>query len=218
MSPPRSEKIMSFVPALTPSPELGYFAMAAGAAIFSLVAIIFLVRHLRTPPIAVPEKSVFGRKSGFKPSLHKDSTPHNRPEPLADGEENYLRENSMLPYSPEGAQGSSDPFLEGGTHERRSAPRRAGNPVDILLSDSQAEVEPVAGIVLDRSATGIALELWAEGDVSPGTVLSIRSRRATSDSSWVRVIVRRCERRRASWVLGCEFVRPPGVHAMMEFG
>jgi hypothetical protein len=76
----------------------------------------------------------------------------------------------------------------------------------------------VAGVVLDRSASGLALELWTEGDVAPGTILSVRPRRASSDASWVRIIVRRCERRKDSWVLGCEFVKRPGVNAMMEFG
>jgi hypothetical protein len=224
-------KIMSFVLALNPTPELGLYAIGAGVILLLLTVVIFVIRSSSVkeerPPLgsSLGRKTGFkppsttGRRSGFKPPSRSGSNSGRRPT-LAppDDEEEYLRENSMLPYSPDSVEGKSDPFHQGGFRERRSAPRRAGNPVDVLLSDSKSEAEPVAGIVLDRSATGLGLELWAEGDIRPGTIITVRPRKASSDSSWVRVIVRRCEKRKDSWLLGCEFIRPPGVHAMMEFG
>jgi hypothetical protein len=177
-------------------PEL-YYMIGAGGALLVLAILFLLVRAIwvRFAPAASEEAA-----NGL------------------DSQEAYLREHSMLPHSPETASGDSDPFVEGSTRERRSAPRRKGNPVDVLLSDAAAEVDPVTGVVLDRSATGLALELWVEGDVAPGTIISVRPKRPTADATWTRVIVRRCERKRTTWVLGCEFVRPPGVNTLMEFG
>src|SRR5579871_6843399 len=155
---------MSLVPALVPTPEIGLYVTATGIVLLLLTALGFYLRSLllaNHPPAsepALPRKTGFkppsgagnkppsaaGRKSGFKPPSHSGNTPTRRPT-LAppDDEEAYLRENSMLPYSPEVAEGGSDPFDQGGFRERRGAPRRSGNPVDVLLSDAKAEVEPL---------------------------------------------------------------------------
>jgi len=189
---------------VTPTPEIGLYAIFAGAALLLFVGIGFFIHYFG---VANCQMLVTGNTPTRRPTLAPP-----------DAEEAYLRENSILPHSPDAAQGNSDPFHQGGFRERRGTPRRSGNPVDVLLSDAKAEVEPLAGIVLDRSGTGLALELWAEGDVRPGTIITVRPRKASSDANWIRVIVRRCEQRKDSWALGCEFIRPPGAHAMMEFG
>lgn len=222
---------MSFVLALNPTPEIGLYAVGAGVLLLLFTVVVLFVRSFGNREDQAPAKpplgrrtgfkppSATGRKSGFKPPSRTGNTPTRRPTLAApDEEEAYLRENSMLPYSPDAAAGGSDPFQQGSSRERRSAPRRAGNPVDVLLSDAKSEVEPIAGIVLDRSATGLGLELWVEGDIRPGTIITVRPRKSSADASWIKVIVRRSERRKDSWLLGCEFIRPPGVHAMMEFG
>jgi hypothetical protein len=241
--------IMSVLDSLNITPELLFVAIAAGAALLAGAGVFLMFRSSRGAVAAAPAPKSFprgtgpksapksaGPKSGPKPAGPKSAPaagPKSGPRPprqehaSADAEEAYLREHSMLPYSPEnagggsdpGAEGSaSDPFLEGGFRERRRAPRRKGNPVDVILTDDQEEVEPVAGVVIDRSATGLALELWSEGDIEPGTIISVRPRRNGADPTWTRVMVKRCEKRRTSWVLGCQYVRPPDVNRMMEFG
>jgi hypothetical protein len=226
---------MSGLESMNISPEILYAALAAGAALIAGAGIFLVMRSSRGAEETAPAPKSFprgtGPKSAPKPGGPKSgpksggpkSGPKSKPRLLPDSAEDeadeaYLREHSMLPYSPENAGGGSDPFLEGGSHERRGAPRRKGNPIDVLLSDDNMEVEPVAGIVIDRSTTGLALELWSDGEVAPGTIISIRPRRTTTNTVWTKVVVKRCEKRRSSWVLGCQYVRPPGSNAMMEFG
>jgi len=130
----------------------------------------------------------------------------------------FLREHSVLPENvPEDPEGS-DPFSSGSSYDRRGAPRRKGNPVDVLLSDAKVEVHPVRGVVLDRSVTGIALELEEEGEVDEGTIISVRPKAALDSTAWVRVIVRRREKTKLGWILGCEFVKPPDGSALIQFG
>ena len=133
-------------------------------------------------------------------------------------QEAYLREHSVLPEDvPEDAEGS-DPFSSGSACDRRGAPRRRGNPVDILLSDAKIEVHPVRGVIVDRSVTGLGLELEEEGEVDPGTIISVRPKFAPDSTPWVRVIVRRREKTKIGWLLGCEFVKPPDGSALIQFG
>lgn len=141
---------------------------------------------------------------------------HNKPASAAD--DAFLRERSVLPETvPEDPQGS-DPFSSGSMYDRRTAPRRKGNPVDVLLSDAKVEVAPVHGVILDRSVTGLALELEEEGEVEPGTIISVRPKSAMDSTAWVRVIVRRREKTKLGWILGCEFVKPPDGSALIQFG
>lgn len=219
---------MSGLHVLNIAPEMMYAALAACAALLAGAGIWVIARSARAADEAPPAPKSFPRGTGPKSapgprgSKFGPKSAARRPAPPTDSvdeaDEAYLREHSMLPDSPENAGGGSDPFLEGGSHERRGAPRRRGNPIDVLLSDADAEIEPISGIVLDRSSTGLALELWSEGEVAPGTVISVRPRRTTANTVWTKVVVKRCEKRRTSWVLGCQYVRAPGMNAMMEFG
>lgn len=235
---------MSGFDSLNITPEILYVALAAGAALLAGAGVFLMVRSSRGAEATAPAPKSFPRGTGPK-SLPRAPAPKSAPRPTEpqaaappegessaeadeasapdtpvdpDEDEDYLREHSMLPYSPEVADGGSDPFHEGGFRERRRAPRRKGNTVDVLLSDDKAEVQPISGIVIDRSTTGLALELYAEGEVEPGTVISVRPRKGSGDLVWTRVVVRRCEKRRSSWILGCQFVRPPSGTAMMDFG
>jgi PilZ domain-containing protein len=141
---------------------------------------------------------------------------HGKPASAAD--DAFLREHSVLPENvPEDPEGS-DPFSSGSSYDRRTAPRRKGNPVDVLLSDAKVEVRPVRGVVLDRSVSGLALELEEEGEVDTGTIISVRPKSALDSTAWVRVIVRRREKTKLGWILGCEFVKPPDGSALIQFG
>jgi hypothetical protein len=111
----------------------------------------------------------------------------------------------------------SDPFEQGSTSDRRTAPRRRGNPVAVRISDSEGQVEPVRGWVVDRSAGGLGLELEEEGDVEVGTVLSVRPTDAP-DLPWVKIEVRNRQKNGTTWRLGCQFIRPPAWNVLMRFG
>ncbi len=111
-----------------------------------------------------------------------------------------------------------DPFTQGSTRERRVAPRRRGNPVAILVSDAAAEVPPVRGWIMDRSASGLGLELEEEGEVDIGTVLAVRPLEATDAVPWIRVEVRNRQLVGSNWRLGCQFLKPPAWDVMMRFG
>jgi hypothetical protein len=111
-----------------------------------------------------------------------------------------------------------DPFVQGGSNERRTAPRRRGNPVSVLVSDAEVVVEPVRGWVLDRSGTGLGLELLEEGEVAIGTILSIRPTEASEHVPWVRIEVRNRQKVGTTWRLGCQFVKPPAWDVLMRFG
>jgi len=110
-----------------------------------------------------------------------------------------------------------DPYTQGSSFERRKAPRRGGNPIAILVSDAEGEVEPVRGWVLDRSLGGLGLELAEEGQVDVGTILSVRPTEG-SYVPWVKVEVRTCRRIGAAWRLGCKYLRPPVADIQMRFG
>src|SRR5258708_11307632 len=61
-----------------------------------------------------------------------------------------------------------DPFVHGSANEKRTAHRRRGNPVQILITDAEATGTPDLGWVIDRSVGGLCLSVSAE--VKPGTV------------------------------------------------
>src|SRR5262249_59657642 len=96
----------------------------------------------------------------------------------------YMQKHSILPEHGRQSLADSDPFLQGGFVERRGAARPQGHAVDVLLSDANGEVEPVQGLVIDRSLTGLGLEVWEDGEVEPGTVISVRPKRASAATTW----------------------------------
>jgi hypothetical protein len=111
----------------------------------------------------------------------------------------------------------NDPFTKGASYERRRAARRRGNPVAVLITDAETVVDPVVGYVVDRSVTGLGLELEQEGEVEPGTVLSIRVEKTTTNP-WIQVVVRNRRHVDGHWHLGCQFVKPVDYNSMMHFG
>jgi anti-sigma factor RsiW len=130
----------------------------------------------------------------------------------------YQRRHSILPESVDRVSGGSDPFSQGSFHERRSAPRRKGNPVSVQVSDARAKTAPVPGFVVDRSLQGLGLEVGGEMDVEVGMVLSVRPRSSGSQPPWTQVVVRNCREDGPGWRLGCEYVTPPRSEVRMLFG
>jgi hypothetical protein len=109
-----------------------------------------------------------------------------------------------------------DPFELGSVTERRAAIRRQGNPIEVLISDAEATLEPARGWVIDRSMRGLCLLVHEE--VGPGTVLSVKPRKAPPATPWVQAEVRTCKQDQAGYELGCQFVRTPPWAVMLLFG
>jgi hypothetical protein len=116
--------------------------------------------------------------------------------------------------APAGA--GKDPFLHGGAGDQRVTVRRKGNPVEILVSDAAAAVEPYRGLVVDRSMGGLCLSLPSEVDV--GTVLSVRLRQGPESTPWVKVQVTHCNADRGGYSVGCRFLRTPTWNVLLLFG
>jgi len=109
---------------------------------------------------------------------------------------------------------TSDPFLEGSVQERRSAPRRSGNEVDVELDDPDEVLPPLPAWVTDRSVGGLRLSV--ECPVAEGKLLRVRARGPAA--RWVPIEVRSCQPSGNRWDLGCQFLKNPSYDVLMTFG
>src|SRR5438105_2132799 len=66
----------------------------------------------------------------------------------------------------------ADPFDHGSVRERRTAPRRQGNPVPVAVAAGNEGAETLRGLVLDRSLGGLRLSL--DHDIEEGAVVRLR--------------------------------------------
>jgi len=98
----------------------------------------------------------------------------------------------------------------------RAAPRRKGNPVPVLLSNSNGTSEPLQGWVLDRSTGG--LRILVDQAIPAGSRLSVRPAKAHGSFPWIQIEVRSCQPERSSWNLGVQFVEKPSWGEMQMFG
>src|SRR5262249_26555602 len=109
-----------------------------------------------------------------------------------------------------------DPFVHGGSSGRRSALRRGGNPVAILISDAETRAKPSPGFVIDRSTGGLCLSV--PEPVVEGTILSVRTSNAPETIPWVQLEVKNCRLVGREYELGCQFVRTPPWSVLLLFG
>lgn len=100
--------------------------------------------------------------------------------------------------------------------ERRRAVRRPGNPVPVLLVDSDNREAPVHGWIIDRSVGGLRIAVGTNQVTSPH--LSVRTADAPGTVEWVHVNVRSRQLGNDGWELGCEFGRAPNWSTLMLFG
>jgi hypothetical protein len=128
----------------------------------------------------------------------------------AESEEPSAAEDSEKP------QVEYDPFLHGSRSERRSALRRRGTQVAVLLKDDVEKGSPRNGWILDRSPCGLGM--LVEEPISVGVIVSVRAAHATSVIPWVDVEVRNCREDRYGWIVGCEFVKTPPTAVLWQFG
>jgi PilZ domain len=102
-------------------------------------------------------------------------------------------------------------------HKNKRASRRRSTykiPVEILPAGSQGE--PLRGWVLDRSNTGMRLEIPQMFPV--GTVLEVRNADHAQSAPWVQVEVRNCVVQAKKWRAGCRFTQPQPADVLLFFG
>ncbi|HEV3203574.1 MAG TPA: PilZ domain-containing protein [Gemmataceae bacterium] len=100
--------------------------------------------------------------------------------------------------------------------ERRSAPRRPGNPVPILISFADESAKTIQGWVIDRSPEGLSIVVF--GSIPKGTVLNVRPVDNYPSLILFPVEVRNCRAERKVWILGCQFVRKLSWSDLRLFG
>jgi len=108
-----------------------------------------------------------------------------------------------------------DPFDYGSPEDKRTAPRRQGKPVSVLIA-VEGTAEPRRGTVLDRSTGGLRLAVGSPLDV--GLVLNLRVAHAADMIPWVQAEVKNCRRTRDGWEVGCRFLQTPPASVMWLFG
>lgn len=116
------------------------------------------------------------------------------------------------PSTPEPVEEEAEPE----SSERRSAPRRAGNPVSVQITNPNVKSEGFQGWVVDRSSSG--LRLLVDQAVPLDTVLNVRPAKALPSVAWVPVLVRSCRPERNSFNLGCQFVNKLSWTELQMFG
>jgi hypothetical protein len=130
----------------------------------------------------------------------------------------YLLGRRLLvahPRSVDDAGNVSDaPFLQGITRDRRAAPRRKGNVVEVELMIGSDE-KPVRGWVLDRSIGGLCL--LVDQPVASGTALRVRPRNAAA-VPWTEVTACSCREDDGQYELGCQFHHTPNWSLLLMFG
>lgn len=100
--------------------------------------------------------------------------------------------------------------------DRRTSPRRKGNPVPILITNASASIDSYQGWVLDRSAGG--LRILVDQATPVGTILAVRPAKSHGSFPWIQVRVRNCQPERSSWSLGVQFVHKPAWGELQAFG
>jgi hypothetical protein len=119
--------------------------------------------------------------------------------------------------APRGNVAHPDPFVYGSATEKRTALRRRGNSIKVLISDLDAQARPTEGWILDRSVGGLCLQV--EGaEVPVGTILSVLASNAPAGTPWTQVEVRSSRQEGNSWELGCQFVKTPPWNVLLLFG
>ena len=99
--------------------------------------------------------------------------------------------------------------------DRRSAPRRKGNRVEVHLTDDSKR-PPLIGWVVDRSMGGLCLIV--ENPLAEGIVLKVRPQRAPQTAPWAEIEIRSCRAEGGDWEVGCRFLKTPQWNDLLLFG
>jgi hypothetical protein len=105
--------------------------------------------------------------------------------------------------------------VAGVASNRRSAPRRAGNMVEVALWDG-SDGPQMRAVVGDRSVGG--LRLFLDEPIKTGKVLKVRPRSAPITTPWTDIIIRSCRLVDGQWEAGCQFQQTPSYSVLLLFG
>lgn len=99
--------------------------------------------------------------------------------------------------------------------DRRTAPRRKGNRVEVFIADDSKK-NPVQGWVVDRSMGGLCLIV--DSALTEGSVLNVRPRLAPQTAPWTAIEIRSCRPDGGEWEVGCRFLKQPQWNDLLLFG
>ena len=105
---------------------------------------------------------------------------------------------------------------EGSGADRRTAVRRDGCVVPVILNSAVLHRQSETAFVVDRSTGG--LKIVCENPVPEGSTLQVRAENAPDSIPWVTVVVRSCRESGKSHELGCEFEKTPPWNVLLLFG
>jgi hypothetical protein len=108
-----------------------------------------------------------------------------------------------------------DIFLHGSYGDRRTAPRRRGNCIEVDLCEDPARPMRHAW-VLDRSVGGLCLVV--EEPIAEGTQMHVRPRSAGEGAPWILIEIKGCRAHKNEWEVNCMFLQTPSWNVMMQFG
>jgi hypothetical protein len=100
--------------------------------------------------------------------------------------------------------------------DQRADFRRPGNPVLVLVADSDQQRNPWNAWVVDRSRRG--LRLAVERPLVVGKVYTVRPAQAAPATPWTALEIRHCSEIDDHWEAGCRFLQPPPVAVLMLYG
>jgi hypothetical protein len=131
---------------------------------------------------------------------------------------NLFRRRAPLP-----AQSTADTVVSSSTTllprvsfvERRQAPRRWGDPVQVFIWDGNPANERSRGWIVNRSTGGLGLS--AAQPVPEGTFLNVRVAVAQDSAEWTQLQLKSCTPSAGRWILGCQFVETPPREIQLMF-
>jgi hypothetical protein len=165
------------------------------------------------PPSAAPAPPPVVRAKPTPPKLTRPSHFRSQPPPEPEAVPE-VEEVKKAPPHPASAAFEADDDDDGS--ERRTAPRRKGNPVPVKLSDPTSNTEPLDGWVVDRSSGGV--RILTDQSFKPGAQLTIRPAKSHAGFPWIKIEVRSCSPERGSFSLGCMFQQKPSWAELQGFG
>jgi hypothetical protein len=127
----------------------------------------------------------------------------------------FVGRQAQPPATAPSSENDWDVFIHGSSSDRRAAPRRHDNCVEVLLT-SESQESPIHGWVVNRSLKGLGLTVGMP--IPVGTILGIRPCNAPDSATWTQIEVRYCRPQGTEWDIGCAFLRAPTYNVLLLFG
>ncbi len=108
-----------------------------------------------------------------------------------------------------------DVFVHGSVSERRVAPRRRGNSVEVLITEHPEE-PAVRGWVVDRSVGGLCV--LVDQPLEKQVPMLVRPYNCPASTPWTTVDILNCRADHEGWKVHCHFPRTPDYNVLLLFG